>query len=187
MSSVYSSTLLSCLEHWVVKGVLKDDNNSNSNGGRVLPTIIPRRGLPATLQFRALLLHSPSVLQWRFLWGGIPCCVPPLLPDAGVAQGTKWGWVLPDQAHFHCERDKVMAGLQGGVLGTLQMLCLRCHGSCLSSCRGNMWRCIGVWACGIPHKHLPRFPRHYWAPVGALSIRPVKDWWFQPWGDLGRG
>ena len=30
---------------------------------------------------------------------------------------------------FHSKRDKVMADLQGSVLGTLQMLSFRCHGT----------------------------------------------------------
>ena len=120
-------------------------------------------------------------LEEVFLAAFLPCCLAQALPKVPNEDEC---CLTKHTRCFHC--DEVMAGLQGGVLGTLQMPHLRCQGSCLSSCRGNMWRCVGVWACGVPHKHLPQLPWHYWAPVRALSIGPVKALWFQLWGDLGR-
>ena len=74
------------------------------------------------------------------------CCLAQALPN------------VPDEAecfltehteHFHGKRDKVMADLQGGVLGILQMVSCRCHGPRLSG-RGRqkhakVRRCPGMW------------------------------------------
>ena len=86
----------------------------------------------------------------------LPCCLAQALPnvphEAECCRTEHTG-------RFHGKRGKVMADLQGGVLGTLQMLSFRCHGPRLSGGRRNMRRCVGIRACGVPHKHLPRLPR----------------------------
>ena len=102
------------------------------------------------------LYCNGNSLEEALLAAFLPCCLAQALPN------------VPDEAEcclteytgcFHSKWDKVMADLQGSILGTLQVLSLCCHSSRLSGGHRNMQRCIGVLACGVPHKHLPRLPR----------------------------
>ena len=107
-----------------------------------------------------LILGSP-VIWWR-------CC-----PRSPMRFSAAWS---STPLCLYCEWYKKVAWFKVGILCSLPVFSVCSQCTHFSDCSGDVWGCICIWACSIPHQHLPWFPQMDIATIRALPIWPGQPW-----------